>query len=210
MVLVPDRVTTLTITPDDCPYSAPKLFETTMNSLIASTEKPPRWPATESSSLLKPSIRKVLLRVSWPDEEMPPPRGAGHAGCELRQRREVAAGDRQFLDRRRGDRRAERRARGLDHRGLGGDGHGLFERANLQCHHQGDFLGDAEGEVRSNGGPEARQFRGQLIAAGCEADQPKVAGRVGDRRADLPALDVLDRDGGTRQNGLFDRRRPSR
>ena len=44
-----------------------------MNSLIASTEKPPRWPATESSSLLRPSIRNVLLRVSWPADEMPLP-----------------------------------------------------------------------------------------------------------------------------------------
>ena len=44
-----------------------------MNSLIASTEKPPRWPATEPSSLLSPSIRNVLFRVSCPDEEMPAP-----------------------------------------------------------------------------------------------------------------------------------------
>ena len=44
-----------------------------MNSLMASTEKPPRCPATESSSLLSPSIRNVLLRVSWPAEEMPLP-----------------------------------------------------------------------------------------------------------------------------------------
>ena len=73
MLLVPERVTTLTIAPDDWPYSALKLFETTMNSLIASTEKPPRWPATESSSLLKPSIRNVVLRVSWPADEMPLP-----------------------------------------------------------------------------------------------------------------------------------------
>ena len=59
--------------PDDWPYSALKLLETTMNSLIASTEKPPRCPATESSSLLSPSIRNVLLRVSWPADEMPLP-----------------------------------------------------------------------------------------------------------------------------------------
>ena len=57
MLLVPERVTTLTIAPDDCPYSAAELLATTMNSLIASTEKPPRCPATESSSLLRPSTR---------------------------------------------------------------------------------------------------------------------------------------------------------
>ncbi len=70
---MPERVTTLTMAPDDWPYSALKLFETTMNSLIASTENPPRCPATESSSLLRPSIRNVLLRVSWPADEMPLP-----------------------------------------------------------------------------------------------------------------------------------------
>ena len=66
MSLVPERVTTLTMAPDAMPYSALNWLAITANSRTASSEKPPREVATVVSSLLVPSIRKLLLRLVWP------------------------------------------------------------------------------------------------------------------------------------------------
>ena len=63
---MPERVTTLTMAPDAMPYSALNWFVMTANSRTASSEKPPREVATVVSSLLVPSIRKLLLRLVWP------------------------------------------------------------------------------------------------------------------------------------------------
>ena len=48
------------------PYSALNWFAITANSRTASSEKPPREVATVVSSLLVPSIRKLLLRLVCP------------------------------------------------------------------------------------------------------------------------------------------------
>src|SRR3954454_24906851 len=73
VLFVPDRVTTLTIAPDETPYSAANWFASTTYSRTASSEKPPRELDTSVLSLLTPSIRKELLRLSWPDVLTPPP-----------------------------------------------------------------------------------------------------------------------------------------
>ena len=72
-MFVPERVTTLTIAPDEMPYSAEYWFASTTYSRTASSEKPPRDDETIVSSLLTPSTRYELLRLSWPAVLTPPP-----------------------------------------------------------------------------------------------------------------------------------------
>src|SRR3954466_4550080 len=73
VLLVPDRVTTLPIAPDETPYSAANWFATTTYSRTAPREKPRVELGASVLSLLTPSIRNELLRLSWPDVLTPPP-----------------------------------------------------------------------------------------------------------------------------------------
>src|SRR5437016_8162083 len=56
-LFVPERVTTLTIAPDEIPYSAENWLASTIYSRTDSSEKPPRDDETIVSSLLTPSTR---------------------------------------------------------------------------------------------------------------------------------------------------------
>jgi hypothetical protein len=68
--LVPERVTTLMIAPDACPYSAEYWLDITWYSPIASGEKSPRKSFTASRSFETPSMSIVFALPLLPAAEM--------------------------------------------------------------------------------------------------------------------------------------------
>ena len=125
-----------------------------------------------------------------------------HAGNEQRERRRLAAGERETVDLLAADRLSKRRRRHLDRRHRFLDGDRLGDAPHFEGEIERDFLSDLEPEALALQRLEAGELGGQVVDADRQVRQHVRAGGIGGRRPHDAGTAIADRHRDARQHRL--------